>query len=181
MTEDERPLEAWRDCWRRGFEPQISDSGLEALRRALLDDDPNLIQGATTVPPPMQCCQDWPVERACPVGYAGWRGDGLRTVLEVEEYFAAVCFVADQRVDEAGGCRHFLNAVDEWPRPEMLRNLLPEVEHELAIRPGQTTPPSLRTDGMGESTGLASGNEAQVVSSEAEASDILRASERPRG
>jgi hypothetical protein len=134
MTEQERPLDAWRDCWRRGFAPQISDAGLEALRRALLEDDPNLIQGGTTVPPPMQCCQDWPVERACPVGYAGWRGDGLTTVIEVEEYFAAVCFVADQRVDEAGGCRWLLNWIDETPRDDMRRQLLTEVEATLAQR-----------------------------------------------
>jgi hypothetical protein len=134
MTEDERPLESWRDCWRRGFAPQISDAGLEALRRALLQDDPTLIQGGTTVPPPLQCCQDWPVERACPVGYAGWRGDGLQTVIEVEEYFAALCFAADQRLGEPAGCRHFLNAVDEWPRAEMIRQLLTEVDAELVRR-----------------------------------------------
>jgi hypothetical protein len=65
-------MESWRRVWREGFVPGISTPGLEALRKALVEDDPRLIQGATTSPPPLQCVEDWPVEGACAVGYCGW-------------------------------------------------------------------------------------------------------------
>jgi hypothetical protein len=133
MSSHER-LEDWRHCWRAGFAPQISDAGLQALRRALTEDDPNLIQGGTTTPPPLQCVLDWPAEAACPVGYAGWQGDGLATVGEVENYFGALCLEAGRRLGDAAGSRHLLNFVDETPRQEMRRELLAEVERELSRR-----------------------------------------------
>lgn len=127
-------MESWRKVWREGVADQISTSGLQALRRALLTDDARLLQGATTSPPPLQCVQDWPVEAACGLGYCGWQGEGLETVAEVEEFFARVCFEADQRLGEPAACRWFLNWFDETPREEMRRQLLPEVNRSLAQR-----------------------------------------------
>jgi hypothetical protein len=125
-------MESWRKVWREGLAPQLSPAGLEALRRALLGDDARLIQGATTTPPPLQCVQDWPVEAACVLGYCGWQGDGLESVAEVEEFFARLCFQADQRLGEPAACRWFLNWYDETPREEMRRLLLAEVNRSLA-------------------------------------------------
>jgi hypothetical protein len=127
-------MESWRKVWREGLANQISRSGLSALRRALLTDDSRLLQGATTSPPPLQCVQDWPVEAACGLGYCGWQGEGLETVAEVEEFFARICFEADQRLGEPAACRWFLNWFDETPRAEMRRLLLPEVNRSLAQR-----------------------------------------------
>jgi hypothetical protein len=127
-------MESWRKSFREGFVPHLSIAGLEALRNALIKDDARLVQGATTTPPPLQCVQDWPVEAACGVGYCGWQGDGLATVAEVEEFFAQMCFVADQNLGEPAGCRWFLNWFDETPRGEMRRLLLPEVERALALK-----------------------------------------------
>ena len=127
-------MESWRKVWREGLADQISTGGLNALRRALLDDDARLLQGATTSPPPLQCVQDWPVEAACGLGYCGWQGDGLETVAEVEEFFARVCFEADQRLGEPAACRWFLNWFDETPREDMRRLLLPEINRSLAQR-----------------------------------------------
>ena len=127
-------MESWRKVWRDGFAPQLATAGLEALRQALAEDDPRLIQGATTSPPPLQCVQDWPVEAACALGYCGWQGDGLETVAEVEEFFARVCFEADQCLGEPAACRWFLNWFDETPRDDMRRELLPEVNRSLAHR-----------------------------------------------
>ncbi len=124
----------WREAWRRGFAPQISVCGLEALKRALESDDSRLVQGATTVPAPLMCVQDWPVEAACALSYCGWMGEGLETVGEVEEFFSSLCFEADQTLGEAAACRWFLNAFDDWPRSEMIKNLLPEVQRELDRR-----------------------------------------------
>lgn len=129
-------MENWRRVFREGFEPVVSTAGLLALRQALLVDDPRLIQGATTTPPPLRCVENWPVEAACMTAFPFWQGDGLETVAEVEEAFARTAFEIDQRLGEPAGCRHLLNAYDEWPRTEMIANLLPEVERALAIREG---------------------------------------------
>lgn len=127
-------MESWRKVWRDGVEPLLSTEGLEALRQALVADDPRLLQGATTTPAPLACVQDWPVEAACALGFCGWIGDGLETVAEVEEFFARMCFEIDERLDEPAGCRWFLNWFDETPRDEMRALLLDEVKRALARR-----------------------------------------------
>ena len=127
-------MESWRKVWREGLAPLLSTAGLEALRRALLQDDPRLQQGATTTPPPLQCVEDWPVEGACAVGYCGWQGDGLETVGEVEEFFARMCFACDQRLGEPAGCHWLLNWLDGTPREEMRAKMLAEVNRSLALR-----------------------------------------------
>jgi hypothetical protein len=124
-------IETWRSVWRDGFAPGISTTALIALRDALQKDDPRVLQGATTSPPPIMVVQDWDVEAACPISYCGWIGESLETVGQVEEYFARSCFEADQRIGEPAGCRWFLNHVDDTPRPEMIRELLAEVQREL--------------------------------------------------
>jgi hypothetical protein len=143
--EGDRLMESWRKVWRDGLALHLSAEGLEALGRALTSDDPRLLQGATTTPPPLQCVQDWPVEAACVLGYCGWQGDGLQTVAEVEEYFARLCFEADQVLGEPAACRWFLNWYDETPREEMRRVLTEEVRRSLAERRGEPiskqTPP----------------------------------------
>ena len=127
-------MESWKHVWRKGVAPLLSTESLEALREALVHDDPRLLQGATTSPPPLQCVQDWPVDGACALGYCGWRGDGLETVAEVEEFFARMCFETDQRLGEPAACRWFLNWFDDTPRAEMRQHLLAEVQRELARR-----------------------------------------------
>lgn len=127
-------MESWRLVWREGFVPVISTAGLEALRDALYTDDPRLTQGSTTTPPPLMCVQDWPVEAACALGFCGWLGEGLKTVGEVEEFFARLCFEADQRLGAPAACRWFLNWFDDTPRGEMLRELFRECELALADR-----------------------------------------------
>jgi hypothetical protein len=114
--------------------PLLSVWGLEALRQALAADDPQLLQSATTVPPPIQCAEDWPCLGACALGYCGWQGDGLETVAEVEEFFARMCLEIDWAVGEQGACRYFLNWYDETPREQMRRELLEEVQRSLTRR-----------------------------------------------
>ncbi len=126
-------MESWKVVWRNAA-PLISLKGLKALRTALIEDSPLLIQGATTSPPPMQCVAEWPVEASCLLSFTGWIGDELTTVAEVEEYFARLCFDIDLAVQEPAGCRHLLNWYDETPRSEMIRELLPEVEQAISVR-----------------------------------------------
>lgn len=127
-------MESWRLVWRDGFVQGLSTAGLAALKSALERDDPRLIQGATTTPPPLWFVQGWPIEAACALGFCGWQGDGLGTVGEVEEHFAKVCFEADTRLGEPAACRWFLNWFDDTPRHEMRRELLAEVELALKGR-----------------------------------------------
>ncbi len=125
-------MESWRLVFRDGFVPVLSTAGLIAVRDALRTDDPRLMQGATTTPPPLMCVQDWPCEAACALGFCGWQGDDLLTVGDVEEFFARACFEADQRLGEPAACRWFLNWFDDTPRDQMRRELLEEIE--LALR-----------------------------------------------
>jgi hypothetical protein len=127
-------VESWLKVWREGVAPQLSTPGLVALRDGLRRGDERLLQGQTTSPPPLQCVQDWPVEGACAVGYCGWQGDGLKTVAEVEEFFARVCFETDNRLGEPAACRWFLNWFDDTPWAELKKLLLPEIEREIARR-----------------------------------------------
>ncbi len=125
---------SWQEVFRRGLAPLLSTEALQACATALETDDPRLLQGATSTPPPLACVSDWPVEAACFVGFAGWQGEGLTTVGEVEEYFARMCFGIDQRIGEPAGCRWFLNPFDDLPRGEIFPALLAEVRAELARR-----------------------------------------------
>lgn len=138
-------MESWRLVWRNGFVPVLATAALEALRDALRSDDPRLTQGSTTTPPPLLCVQDWPVEAACALGFCGWQGEGRDTVGEVEEFFAQVCFEADQRLGEPAACRWFLNWFDDTPRAEMRRELLAEVEYALAARLADVERAAVRT------------------------------------
>lgn len=123
----------WKRVFREGFAPSLPTAGLVALRQALVEDDPHLMQGGTTQPPPLMCVADWPVEAACAIGYAGWKAD-RETVGEVEEFFAVTCLEADRAMNEPAACRHFLNWFDDTPRDQMRKELAAEVESILAER-----------------------------------------------
>ena len=130
-------MTAWQLVWRHGIAPQLTTTGLLALRQALEADDRRLIQGATTEPPPLQTVLDWPVEKACAVCFAIWQGDGdFQTVGQVEAVFARVCYEADQTFGEPAACRYFLNWFDQIPREQMRPQLLAEVNRVLASRSG---------------------------------------------
>lgn len=126
--------EKWELVFRDGFAPHLSTAGLEALAKAIEEDDYRLLQGATTSPPPMQCVQDWEAEAACAIGFCGWQGEGLKTVADVEEFFGKRCFDCDMAIEEPAACRWFLNWADETPRAEMRRRLLPVVQDVLRQR-----------------------------------------------
>jgi hypothetical protein len=127
-------MESWRKVWREGLAPQLSTAGLEALAEALANDDPRIIQGATTSPPPVSSVVDWPVEATCVIGFCGWQAEDLETVGEVEEFFARTCRDVDRWLGEPAACRYFLNWYDQTPRDEMRRALLEEVRLALAER-----------------------------------------------
>lgn len=127
---------SWQTCFRVGIAPQLSTRGLAALRKALEADDPRLVQGSTTTPPPLMSVEDWDCEAADAIGFACWqdptRAD--KSVGDVAASFARVCFEADQALGEPARCRWFLNWWDDTPRPEAFPKLLAEVDQVLAER-----------------------------------------------
>lgn len=127
-------MESWRLIWRNGFASLISTAGLTALAKGLRDDDPRITQGSTTTPPPLMCVAAWPVQAADPLAFTGWQGDGIATVGELESYFQGKCLEVDEKLKEPAACGWFLNWLDDTPRAEMRRELLAEVELELAKR-----------------------------------------------
>lgn len=135
-----------RYVFMNGFVPTLSERSLTALKAACDANDPRLNQGSTTTPPPLMCVQDWPCEAACAIGFCGWRGDDKDTVGEVEEFFAAKCFQADQLLGEPAACRHFLNWFDETPRSECLATLSKWVDTALATRKAGFEPPLVRPE-----------------------------------
>lgn len=132
VTRSADNLEAWRYVWRVGFAPQFGTAGLEALAVALRDDNPQLLQRATTEPPALHCVMDWPCQGCCPVSWAA--AFHAETVGEVEDAFGRACFECDTRLGDRGGCRWLLNWIDETPRATMRAELLAEVEREIAKR-----------------------------------------------
>lgn len=127
-------MESWKTVWRKGFVPELSTAALEALREGLRIDDSRLLQGETTLPSPIMCDGDWLVESACAIGFCGWRGDGLSRVDDVHEYFGRLCYNADLRFRDPAASRWFTRWFDDTPRPEMIRELLAEVELAIAGR-----------------------------------------------
>ncbi len=127
-------MESWRIIWRRGISPLLTWEHLTVLRQALLIDDPRLLQGATTIPPPMTIVASNPCEAADPIGFCHWIADGQENVADVEEFFARVCFECDQRIQEPAACRWFINFWDESPREEARALLLGEVARALDER-----------------------------------------------
>lgn len=125
-------MELWRHAWRNGFAKVIPRPGLVALAAALRDDAPELLQEVTTSPPPIPGCDHVPCTGGCAISLAGWRGNGLETVADVEAAFTESCFKADQLLGGPAECRHFMDWFDDTPRDEMRRALLPEVELALA-------------------------------------------------
>jgi hypothetical protein len=130
-------MNAWQKVFRDGIAPQLSTRALEELHKALSRDDPALLQGATTEPPPCPENDPCPVEAACPIALAGWRGEGLATVAEVEDFFARIVFEADRALGEPSAVRYFFHFTDAMDRETFQRELLAEVNRVLAGRPGK--------------------------------------------
>lgn len=128
-------MESWRKVWRTGFAPLIRTEGLEALRKALFEDDPRIVQDEIAIPPADN--QDLPIQRADAITFCGWQGSGHDTVGAAEEYFALLTFQVDQSIGEPAGCRWFLNWYEDTPREQMRVELLAEVELELTKRLGE--------------------------------------------
>jgi hypothetical protein len=121
-------MKPWQSCWRNGIAPLLTPAGLASLRAALADDDPRLLQGATTEPLPIGLFANEPVEGACAIAFSMWHGSGLDRVGPLHRAFRRLCASADDLLDQQLGTIAFLNWYDETPRAEMRRELLAELD-----------------------------------------------------
>jgi hypothetical protein len=128
-------LQAWQRVWRDGIVPQLTTKGLQGLQKALEQDNPRLITGATTSPPPLQCMANEPVEACCPLSFALLDGKQPYAVSvgPLEERFAMACLEACELLGEPASIRYFLNWIDETPRQQMRQELLVEVKVALTL------------------------------------------------
>ena len=118
-------MESWRLVWRDGFVPVISTAGLESPAGCVAGRRSAAHAGQHHHPAPASCaCRTGRSKPPVPSATAAGRAIDLDTVGEVEEFFARVCFEADQRLGEPAACRWFLNWFDDTPRDEMRRELL---------------------------------------------------------
>ena len=127
-------MDKCRRVWREGLAPHLSRAGLLALQSALLADDPRLLQGTVSSPPPLDALRECAVNGACAIGWCGWQGEGLRSVGQIEEYFHRICDAAADGLHDPAACRYFLDWYDAAGRAEMRRELLAEVKLTLQGR-----------------------------------------------
>jgi hypothetical protein len=127
-------MQPWMVAFRDGLAPTLPTAGLEALAVALETDSPELAQGVTLSPPPLQLYRDRPPTSACPVAYCGWKGKALATVAEVEEFFSSACYRAGVALGDERAAGYFLNFWDDTPRGIARVGLLAEVRRELGRR-----------------------------------------------
>src|SRR5262245_29736375 len=120
-------VEPWRLVFRASA-PLLPRAGLMALREALAEDDPALLQKTTTAPPLHDLFAEWPVEGACPWAFCHWKtaAEPLE-VHDLEHWFGEFCTAVDETLGEYAGCGYFLRWIDDTPRAEMRAALLDEV------------------------------------------------------
>ncbi len=119
--------ERWQIAFRQGIAPLLPAAGLLALRDALRDDDPALIQGGSFLP------FDAPetVVAACAMALPLWR-DGCPRVGDLDVRLADMMYTADRAMP--GATLAFVQFFDCGPRDVVWAALLPEVEAELVRR-----------------------------------------------
>ena len=127
-------MQPWQLAWHSGFAPQFTDAELRALAAALAADDPALLQGGTTHPPPLHVLAGEPPLKACALCLPAWRAGGVRTVGGLEDAFLRLLSGAVALTGDPGAPGYFLGWFDDTPRPAMLAQLLAEVELSLSVR-----------------------------------------------
>src|SRR5271154_5637855 len=137
-------MEPWRRVFREGIAPQLPLPALEALRLGLLKNDPRLRPGSTVE-------ESWTINgtgiiQGCAIGYGGRKGAQLRTAREVQQFFADVCFAANEALGDPGASKYFTDWFDHNRREVAFPALLTEVNRAIACRVTRDTDEELIDD-----------------------------------
>jgi hypothetical protein len=132
----------WKDVWARGFAPQLSTNELMALETLLAGDDKRLLQRCTSYPPFLPIVpfdsdhNSKRVECGCPLTMCRYVAGSIATVGEAEASLRELSDGADRLCADLGpaATRFLLNHIDDTPRAQMIRDLLPLVQAALAER-----------------------------------------------
>lgn len=134
MVEELNESLKWKDVFRRGLAPQLTSDELETLLTALVNNDPDLIQGKTVEPCGAGVKGDEKPKAGCMIGYIIWKCRGANEVRDVQNEFACICCGIDVRLAVLSVNRYLLNFFDETPRDKMRPQLIEEIELELERR-----------------------------------------------
>lgn len=135
-------MESWRLVWREGIAPNLPLLGLLLAARALAENSVEIVQGATTSPPPLLALVDQPAQAADLISFCNWKGWLLQTIGEIEEAFSQVCYDCDYQIGEPAACRWFLNWWDDSDRTVLRVEMDYEIKREIErrIRPAGEIP-----------------------------------------
>jgi len=104
--------------------------GLRALRKALAEDSPRVIQGETVKPLPTLANAEEDCARACVLGFAVWKGFRLLSVAYVARWFGHICRTIDAA--RPGDAARLVHWVDFTPRERMRAELVAVLDVVLA-------------------------------------------------
>lgn len=122
----------WRLVLRAGLFPSLGTTKLRELRTALVNRDPRLIQGNTTIP--MKSHQEnGPCQKACLIAFGGFLY-GLSTVDEIEAYFCDVFWGIATRLKGLQSCFTLMNWWDSTNREYAESQVIQEIDQELSRR-----------------------------------------------
>lgn len=122
-------MERWRQVFRDGIVPHLSEVHLEALRGGLVKDDWRLRQGQT-----LWVVGGLHIMQACAVGYAAWQGARLERVADVERFFRRLRAAVDAALNDPAAFDDFTDWFDSTQRHVAWPLLLAEVNRALAAR-----------------------------------------------
>ncbi len=133
-------MEPWRECWRDFIAPKLTTKGLSALADALARNADALRQGITINKDEYD---EW---GGCAVGYAAFYGVTSPTDKPDAQLAAEMCvwisrniFVRKCATSGDSLADDFIRWFDNMDRLVVFRELLPEVNRELARRTEQPT------------------------------------------
>ena len=140
-------MERWRQVFRDGIVPHLSEVHLEALRGGLVKDDWRLRQGQT-----LWVVGGFRILQACAVGYAAWQGASLERAADVERFFRRLREAVNIALGDPAAFDDFTDWFDSTQRHIAWPLLLAEVNRALAARAAgdgeEGSPESTATEGV---------------------------------
>ena len=117
-----------------GLFPNLTDTMLCELYRAVKHNDHRLVQGITVYPRPMVDTSNARCQCACLIAYPSWKGLNLQSVCDVENAFVEQCDAIRITTGDEYAVANLLAWYDDTPMDDVLTTLLTEVSLEMFRR-----------------------------------------------